>query len=47
VMSATFPSNFFDIVVLLELDVCSSGMSPNLIARPTHPITSFDYRCSQ
>src|SRR5580658_8647915 len=27
VMSAIFPSNFFDIVHLLELDICSSGMS--------------------
>src|ERR1700758_4732904 len=31
VMSATFPSNFFDIVRLLELDICSSGMSQNLL----------------
>src|ERR1700688_4433736 len=37
VMSAVFPSNFFDIVHLLELDICSSGMSPSLIARPRHP----------
>src|SRR5258707_14029904 len=29
VMSATFPSNFFDIILLLELDICSSGMSQN------------------
>jgi len=27
VMSAIFPSNFFDIVHLLELDICPSGMS--------------------
>src|SRR5271156_5341467 len=31
VMSATFPSNFFDIVRLLELDICSSGMSQDLL----------------
>src|SRR6202045_2674586 len=31
VMSATFPSNFFDIVPLLELTICSSGMSQNLL----------------
>src|SRR5260370_38203413 len=37
VMSAIFPSNLFDIVHLLELDICSSGMSPSLIARPRHP----------
>src|ERR1700693_1436228 len=37
VRSAIFPSNFFDIVHLLELDICSSGMSPSLIARPRHP----------
>src|ERR1700730_15833073 len=37
VMSAIFPSNFFDIVHLLELDICSSGMSPSLIARTRHP----------
>src|SRR6266536_2215413 len=48
VMSAIFPANFFDIVLLLEVllleqDVCSSGMSPNLIASPTHPkFTSSD-----
>src|SRR3982074_418662 len=36
VTSAIFPSNFFDIVHLLELDICSSGMS-NLVARPRHP----------
>src|SRR6202453_1792789 len=27
VMSAIFPSNFIDIIHLLELDICSSGMS--------------------
>ena len=26
-MSAIFPSNFFDILHLLEFDICSSGMS--------------------
>jgi hypothetical protein len=36
-MSAIFPANFFDIVLLPEQDVCSSGMSSNLIARPMHP----------
>src|SRR6202163_3387426 len=31
VMSAIFPSNFFDIVHLLELTICSSGMSQHLL----------------
>jgi hypothetical protein len=34
VMSAIFPSNFFDIVFLLELHVCSSGMSRDFIVLP-------------
>src|SRR5580704_16287963 len=46
VTSAIFPSNFFDIVVLLELDICLSGMIPNFSARPTHakvtPSDAFD-----
>src|SRR5271155_1429053 len=34
VMSAIFPSNFFDIIHLPELDICSSGMNQILICSP-------------
>src|SRR5580692_520986 len=43
VMSAIFPSNFFDIVHLLELDICSSGMSQILLLAHSIPITPLDY----
>ena len=43
VMSATFPSNFFDIVYLLELDICSSGMSKISLLAQGIPITPLDY----
>ena len=33
VTSALFPSSFFDIVLLLKLDICSSGMSLLLAQR--------------
>src|SRR5580692_1316959 len=47
VMSAIFPSNFFDIVHLLELDICSSGMSQILLLAQSIPITTLDYAISQ
>src|SRR5580704_10801826 len=47
VMSATFPSNFFDIVHLLELDICSSGMRQILLLAQGIPITTLDYPVSQ
>jgi hypothetical protein len=46
-MSAIFPSNFFDIVHLLELDICSSGMSQILLLAQGIPITTLDYQVSQ
>src|SRR5208282_2646543 len=42
VMSATFPSSFFDIVRLLEFRHMLIRHEPKLIARPRHPITSLD-----
>src|SRR5437870_212716 len=43
VMSAIFPSNFFDIIYLLELDICSSGMSRIMSLARGIPITTLDY----
>src|SRR5580704_14336801 len=47
VMSAIFPSNFFDMIHLLELDICSSGMSQILLLAQTIPFTTLDYASSQ
>jgi hypothetical protein len=47
VMRAIIPSNFFDIVHLLELDICSSGMSQILLLAQSIPITTLDYTISQ